>query len=233
MKFALFNLNLRSSNWLGVQIVPFWDLNKLPPTYCLETITDSASGKVWLVTVFSPIRATHASMLFVVGAIRTTQYSLAGSRWIGDGNVTRVATDASEETFISSGPITTCENASTGSAVGVPNSMFLTSTVNFSTGSFFAKNKSTEVRFIPVPSTVNDCANGSLPPLLPLLLPFALLLAAALLAFATCVLDGVVLLLLRFLPPPPPLRTSLGGGGGNVWTIVFTVTFWINPPSVS
>ena len=48
------------------------------------------------------------------------------------------------------------------------------------------------------------------------ILPFALLLEAALLAFATCVLDGVVLLLLRFLPSPPPLRTTLGGGGGNV-----------------
>ena len=48
MNLALFNLNLRSSNWLGVQIVPFCDLNKLPPTYCLETMTDSASGKTKL-----------------------------------------------------------------------------------------------------------------------------------------------------------------------------------------
>ena len=181
---------------------------------------------------------------------------------MGDGKVTRVGTDASEETFISSGLTTTCENASTGVPVGVPNSMGLTSTVNFSIGSFVPKNKSTEVRFIPVPSTVNDCANGSLPPLLPprpprplfplapepLLLvplppwpppnpplpPIPPRLCPPLFPAAAPAVDLPALLLgLRFLPPPPPLRTGLGGGGGTVSTIVLIVTDWTCPPSVS
>ena len=36
---ALRSLKVKSWFWLGVQIVPFCDLNKLPPIYCLETIT--------------------------------------------------------------------------------------------------------------------------------------------------------------------------------------------------
>ena len=50
--------------------------------------------------------------------------------------------------------------------VGVPNSIVLISTVNFSFGSLFPKNKSTPVINAPVSSTVNDCDRGSFPVLL-------------------------------------------------------------------
>ena len=50
-----------SSYWLAVQILPFCDLNKLPPTYCFVTTTDSASGKVCVLTVLSPMRDIQTS----------------------------------------------------------------------------------------------------------------------------------------------------------------------------
>ena len=46
--------------------------------------------------------------------------------------------------------------------MGVPNSTVLSSIKTFFLGSFFAKNKSNEVRNIPVPSTRKVCARGSL-----------------------------------------------------------------------
>ena len=160
-------MNFISSNWLAVQIVPFCDLNKLPPTYCLVTRTLSASGKVVVLIVFSPMRATHSSYRFDVGAKTTTAYSLSVSRYIGDGNETFVGIVPSVDVTIWDGSNTTSAWFAANNSVGVPNSTVLTWTVTFSDGSTFAKNKSTAVRNAPVSSTVNDCAKGSfLPPLL-------------------------------------------------------------------
>ena len=72
---------------------------------------------------------------------------------------------------------------------------------------------------------MNDCANGSLPPLLPPRpLPLRPLLRPRRLhpPRRPNLLPGL-LLNLRFLPPPPPLRGGLGGGGGTVSTIVLIV----------
>ena len=44
----------------------------------------------------------------------------------------------------------------------MPNSMVLSSTKIFAPGSFVAKNKSNDVKKQPFPSTVKDCASGSL-----------------------------------------------------------------------
>ena len=79
-KDAFLNLKHKSSYWLAVQIVPFCDLNKLPPIYCLLTITSSTSGKVVVWTVFCPISATHIVYKSEPGAKNTKAYSLFGSR---------------------------------------------------------------------------------------------------------------------------------------------------------
>ena len=78
--FALRNLKHKSWYWLGVQIVPFCDLNKLPPRYCLDTITFSTSGRFVVLTVFWPIVATHISYLSDEGDKNTRAYSFLGSR---------------------------------------------------------------------------------------------------------------------------------------------------------
>ena len=77
---ALRNLNVKSWYWLGVQIVPFWDLNKLPPMYCFVTTTFSTSGKLVVPIVFWPIVATNISYLSEAGDKNTRAYSFSGSR---------------------------------------------------------------------------------------------------------------------------------------------------------
>ena len=46
--FALFNLNFKSSYWLGVHVVAFWDLNNEPRAGCL-------SFNFWVIKSGSPI----------------------------------------------------------------------------------------------------------------------------------------------------------------------------------
>ena len=58
---ALYKVNFKSSNWFAVQILPFWDLNKLPPRYCFEITTFSVSGKALAEILISPILDIQAS----------------------------------------------------------------------------------------------------------------------------------------------------------------------------
>ena len=76
---------------------------------------------------------------------RTKAYSLVGSKYIGDGNVTLVGVSPLSDTWISSGLTTARAKSWTNCVVGVPNSVVRISTVRFSLVSFVAKNKSTEV----------------------------------------------------------------------------------------
>ena len=97
----LYMLNFKSWVWVAVQIVPFWDLNKLPPRYCLVTILFDpwSTPSVWVSIVSSPIWAIHILYAIVAGARMTIAYSLAGSKYIGDGKVTLVANEASVDVF--------------------------------------------------------------------------------------------------------------------------------------
>ena len=155
-------MNVKSSYWLGVHIVPFCDLNKLPPIYCLPTTTSSTSGRTVDLIVFSPILATHISYKSDDGAKNTRAYSFLGSRYIGDGNRIVVAKDASSDTLIWFGFNDICAKSWTNRLVGVPSSIVLNSTNNLAFGSFLAKYTSNDVKKAPVSSTVNDCARGSL-----------------------------------------------------------------------
>ena len=60
--------------------------------------------------------------------------------------------------------------------VGIPNSIVASCTVSLAVSSFDAKYTSKDVKNAPDSFTVNDCARGSLLPLLLLLLQFLLLL---------------------------------------------------------
>ena len=77
---AFLSLNVKSEYWLGVHIVPFCDLNKLPPKYCFPTTTLSTSGRLSVLTVFSFIVAIHISYLSEDGDKNTRAYSFFGSR---------------------------------------------------------------------------------------------------------------------------------------------------------
>ena len=136
-------------------------MNKLPPTYCLVTTTLSASGKVVVLIVLSPILAIQSSYKFDLGDRTTIAYSVFGERCTGDGNLTFVATVPSIDVVISDGSSSTSACSAANSKVGVPNSTVLISTLTFSTGSTLAKNKSTDDTNAPVSSHVNDCARGS------------------------------------------------------------------------
>ena len=143
----------------------------------------------------------------------TKQYSVSGSKYIGDGNAILVATDASEDTNASLASKSTLASGDTNCSVGNPTSIVLISTHQGTAGSSTsAKNMSTDVTYAPSSPTLNDCAKGSLPPLLPLL---PLLLLSLLL--------HLFLLLQRLLLPAIGaaawttclIITGAGGGGGG------------------
>ena len=147
----------------------------------------------------------------------TKQYSVSGSKYIGHGNATLVATDASEDTNASLASKSTLASGDTNCSVGNPTSIVLISTHQGTAGSSTsAKNMSTDVTYAPSSPTLNDCAKGSLPPLLPLL-PL-LLLTLLLLS-----LLHLFLLLQRLLLPlcgasattSCLIITGAGGGGGG------------------
>ena len=152
--------------------------------------------------VFSPILPTHASYLFEAVDNKQRAYSFSGSKYIGDGNVTLVAADASSEILTSDGSKVTVAKSWIRRSVGVPNSIVLNSTVSFSLGSLSLKNRSTEDTNTPVPSTVNDCARGS-----PLLTG-----AGGLITLVTLVIFCVILVM--------KLIIGRGGGGGLLTTTV-------------
>ena len=144
----------------------------------------------------------------------TKQYSVSGSKYIGHGNLTLVGTDASEDTNASLASKSTLASGDTNCSVGNPTSIVLISTHQGTAGSSTsAKNMSTDVTYAPSSPTLNDCAKGSLPPLLPLL-PLLLLLILLLHLF---------LLLQRLLLPKTGcscttvclIITGAGGGGGG------------------
>ena len=155
-------MKVKSWYWLAVQIVPFWDLNKEPPIYCLETTTDCTSGTFWVLTVLPPIVAVHISYSSEPGERITIAYSLPDSRYTGDENLILVGIEASSDMLIFAGFKETWVKSWTNKFVGVPNSTVLSSTKILEVGSLRPKYKSKEVRNAPVPSTVNDWANGSL-----------------------------------------------------------------------
>ena len=144
----------------------------------------------------------------------TKQYSVSGSKYIGHGNLILVGTDASEDTNASLASKSTLASGDTNCSVGNPTSIVLISTHQGTAGSSTsAKNMSTDVTYAPSSPTLNDCAKGSLPPLLPLL-PLLLLLILLLHLF---------LLLQRLLLPKTGcscttvclIITGAGGGGGG------------------
>ena len=155
-------MNVKSWYWLAVQIVPFCDLNRLPPIYCFATTTLCTLGRFWVLTVFWPIVADHISYLSDAGERITIAYSFPASKYTGDGNLTLVGTVASLDTLISLGLRATWVKSWTKNEVGVPNSTVLSSTNSFAFGSFVAKKRSNDVKNAPLPSTVNVCAKGSL-----------------------------------------------------------------------
>ena len=134
---------------------------KLPPRYCLDTTTFCTSGNCVVLIDFSPIVATNISYLSDDGHKNTNAYISPGSRYTGDENLIVVATDASFETLIWLGFNVTAEKSWTSNFVGTPSSVVLSWTCNFATSSFDLKYTSNDVKNAPVPSTVNDCANGS------------------------------------------------------------------------
>ena len=147
----------------------------------------------------------------------TKQYSVSGSKYIGHGNLILVGTDASEDTNASLASKSTLASGDTNCSVGNPTSIVLISTHQGTAGSSTsAKNMSTDVTYAPSSPTLNDCAKGSLPPLLPLL-PL-LLLTLLLLS-----LLHLFLLLQRLLLPlcgasattSCLIITGAGGGGGG------------------
>ena len=147
----------------------------------------------------------------------TKQYSVSGSKYIGHGNAILVGTDASEDTNASLASKSTLASGDTNCSVGNPTSIVLISTHQGTAGSSTsAKNMSTDVTYAPSSPTLNDCAKGSLPPLLPLL-PL-LLLTLLLLS-----LLHLFLLLQRLLLPlcgasattSCLIITGAGGGGGG------------------
>ena len=121
--FALRNLNVKSWFWLGVQIVPFCDLNKLPPIYCLDTTTFCTSGRDVVLTDFSPIVDTHMVYLSEDGHKNMSAYSSSGGKYTGDGNLIVVGTEASFDMLISSGLKTISVKSCTKVRVGIPNSI--------------------------------------------------------------------------------------------------------------
>ena len=149
----------------------------------------------------------------------TKQYSVSGSKYIGHGNATLVGTDASEDTNASLASKSTLASGDTNCSVGNPTSIVLISTHQGTAGSSTsAKNMSTDVTYAPSSPTLNDCAKGSLPPLLPLL-PLLLL----------CLLLHLFLLLQRLLLPKTGCSCTIvcliitgagGGGGGGVVLLV-------------
>ena len=60
LNLALRIINFISSNWLGSQVVPFWDLNNDPKYGCWLINTCSLSGKLAVEISTSPIREIQA-----------------------------------------------------------------------------------------------------------------------------------------------------------------------------
>ena len=60
LNLALRRINFISSNWLGSQVVPFWDLNKDPKYGCWLINTCSLSGKLAVDMSTSPILEIQA-----------------------------------------------------------------------------------------------------------------------------------------------------------------------------
>ena len=88
---------------------------------------------------FSPIVAHHIVYLSDAGHKNTNANSSFGGKYIGAENEIVVGTEASVETLISFGLITTSQKSWTNISVGIPNSTVLNWTVNFAVSSLDAK----------------------------------------------------------------------------------------------